>query len=248
MAKNIKKRSASHIYFGVNKLTGELKHISEVPSGQKCNCICAACLQPFEARKGTRRRHHFAHVSNYECMYASEVAIYKAIAEALKQSGFLTLPPVMLRFPAWHDPELLQEARRLKIDSVAFECEPLSYPPLLRVTMQGTPLRILLDFDRYYDNDDRVELAEEAKVEDYSLLLISIPKHTVLAKRNLLCSTFAGNHTDYKMECRKDTGGDGLIRPAGVSPQRTRTYRLLSFFLPPFPAPSRVSEIPQTTH
>ena len=73
-------------------------------------------------------------------MYASEVAIYKAIAEALKQSGFLTLPPVMLRFPAWHDPELLQEARRLKIDSVAFECEPLSYPPLLRVTMQGTPL------------------------------------------------------------------------------------------------------------
>ena len=39
MAKNIKKRSASHIYFGVNKLTGELKHISEVPSGQKCNCI-----------------------------------------------------------------------------------------------------------------------------------------------------------------------------------------------------------------
>lgn len=66
MAKNIKKRSASHIYFGVNKLTGELKHISEVSSGQKCNCICAACLQPFEARKGTRRRHHFAHVSNYE--------------------------------------------------------------------------------------------------------------------------------------------------------------------------------------
>ena len=28
----------------------------------------------------------------------------------------------------------------------------------------------------HYDDDDRVELAEEAKVEDYSLLLISMPK------------------------------------------------------------------------
>lgn len=75
-----------------------------------------------------------------------------------------------------------------------------------------------------------------------------IPKHTVLAKRNLLCSTFAGNHANYKKECRKDTGGNGLIRLAGAFPQKTRTYRLLSFFLPLFPAPNRVSEIPQTTH
>lgn len=77
---------------------------------------------------------------------------------------------------------------------------------------------------------------------------ITIPKHTVLAKRNLLCSTFAGNHANYKKECRKDTGGNGLIRLAGAFPQKTRTYRLLSFFLPLFPAPNRVSEIPQTTH
>lgn len=176
MAKSIKKRSASHIYFGVNKLTGELKHISEVPSGQKCNCICAACQQPLEARKGTQRRHHFAHVSNYECMYASEVAIYKAFAEALKQRGLLNLPPVMLRFPAWHEPELLQEARKMEIDSVYFECEPLAYPPLLYVTLQGTQLRILLNFDRYYDDDDRSKLADEAKTENYSLLMISMPK------------------------------------------------------------------------
>lgn len=75
MAHDIKKRSASHIYFGVHSKSGETMHISKVPSGQKCNCVCAACGQPFEARKGSIRRHHFAHVSNYECMYASEVAI-----------------------------------------------------------------------------------------------------------------------------------------------------------------------------
>lgn len=100
MAHDIKKRSASHIYFGVHSKSGEIMHISKVPSGQKCNCVCAACGQPFEARKGSIRRHHFAHVSNYECMYASEVAIYKALAAELEKTDCLTLPPVMLRFPA----------------------------------------------------------------------------------------------------------------------------------------------------
>ena len=51
MAHDIKKRSASHIYFGVHSKSGEIMHISKVPSGQKCNCVCAACGQPFEARK-----------------------------------------------------------------------------------------------------------------------------------------------------------------------------------------------------
>ena len=39
MAHDIKKRSASHIYYGVHMVTGEIMHISQVPSGQKCNCV-----------------------------------------------------------------------------------------------------------------------------------------------------------------------------------------------------------------
>ena len=92
MASDIKKRSASNIYYGVHKETGELLHISNVPSGLKCDCICAACGQPFGAKKGDIRRHHFAHVSNYECMYASEVAIYKAMADVLEKKRQMTLP------------------------------------------------------------------------------------------------------------------------------------------------------------
>lgn len=40
MAIDIKKRSASNVYYGVHKDTNELLHISEV---LKCGCICAAC-------------------------------------------------------------------------------------------------------------------------------------------------------------------------------------------------------------
>lgn len=147
MAHDIKKRSASHIYFGVHSESGEIMHISKVPSGQKCNCVCAACGQPFEARKGSIRRHHFAHVSNYECMYASEVAIYKALAAELEKTDCLTLPSVMLRFPAWSKDELLQNAKTVHVDSVEFKCEPLAYPPLLQIEAQGSCLRILLDFN-----------------------------------------------------------------------------------------------------
>lgn len=143
MAHDIKKRSASHIYYGVHMVTGEIMHISQVPSGQKCNCVCAACGQPFEARKGTIRCHHFAHVSNYECMYSSEVAIYKALAAELEKTDCLTLPPVMLHFPARSKDELLQNVKTVRVDSVEFKCEPLAYPPLLTIKAQGSCLRIL---------------------------------------------------------------------------------------------------------
>lgn len=174
MAHDIKKRSASHIYFGVHSKSGEIMHISKVPSGQKCNCVCAACGQPFEARKGSIRRHHFAHVSNYECMYASEVAIYKALAAELEKTDCLTLPPVMLRFPAWSKDELLQNVKTVRVDSVEFKCEPLAYPPLLTIKAQGSCLRILLDFNHYYDSEDLASLATEAKNDGYSLLKYAV--------------------------------------------------------------------------
>ena len=92
MASDIKKRSASNIYYGVHKETGELLHISNVPSGLKCDCVCAACERSLEARKGSIWRHHFAHVSNYECMYASKVAIYKALADVLEKKSQMMVP------------------------------------------------------------------------------------------------------------------------------------------------------------
>ena len=176
MASDIKKRSASNIYYGVHKETGELLHISDVPSGLKCDCVCAACGQPFEAKKGDIRRHHFAHVSNYECMYASEVAIYKAMADVLEKKRQMTLPPIELKFPAWHTAELLQDEKAIPIDSIEFKCEPLSYPPFLTVCSQGSALRILLDFDNYYDDNDLMELSRQAQKDGYSLLRYPLPR------------------------------------------------------------------------
>ena len=74
---NIKHSNRSHLYWGIDKATGEVVGIDDVRSrGLNCNCKCAACNGDFIARKGEKNKHHFAHQSNYECVYANEIAIY----------------------------------------------------------------------------------------------------------------------------------------------------------------------------
>ena len=175
MPKDIKKKSASHIYYGVDKDSGKLKHISQVPSGMKCNCKCARCGESFEARKGTQRRHHFAHVSNYECMYAGEVAVYLGFANALKKLEKIYLPAITIQFPTWSEPEVIQEGRLIAIDHVLYECKEGAYPPWLRISVGESLLRIILEFGNYYNDPDIKLLKKEASSGGYSTLMYYMP-------------------------------------------------------------------------
>lgn len=65
--------------------------------------------------------------------------------------------------------KLCQLVQTVRVDSVEFKCEPLAYPPLLTIKAQGSCLRILLDFNHYYDSEDLASLATEAKNDGYSL-------------------------------------------------------------------------------
>lgn len=166
--KNIKNKSAHFIYYGVDKDTGIIKHISEVPRGAKCNCKCARCGEAFEAKKGTERRHHFAHVSNYECEYAAEVAVYCGFFDALRQLKKIQLP------------DIKNEERKpvdFKEEDITFikREEEKGYPPSLFLTIQGRKMRIVLDFGHYYKEAGKEILTEEAKAGGYSLLMYHLP-------------------------------------------------------------------------
>ena len=66
---NIKHLNRSHLYWGIDKASGDVLDIDEVTKrGLNCNCRCAAC-------KGDKNKQHFSHQSNYECVYANEIAI-----------------------------------------------------------------------------------------------------------------------------------------------------------------------------
>lgn len=175
MGQNIKKKTAHNIYYGLDRKTGVLRHISDVPSGAKCACDCIACGKPLEARKGSVRKHHFAHESNYECLYAAEVAVYKAAADVITGLGCLALPAISISFPAWRKDELLKDAQIIEPDQVLFECSPLQYPPMLTIRLQSSKLRLLFEFGTYYSEEDLCNLIHEAESENYSLLLYHFP-------------------------------------------------------------------------
>lgn len=175
MEQNVKKKSAHNIYYGLEEKTGALRHISEVSSGMGCSCNCVACGTPLEARKGQIRRHHFAHISNYDCMYADEVAVYKACATIISKLTSFYLPPIYFSLNNRREPEPLKSAQHIIPDNVTFECEPKQYPPKLLVTMLGSKLRLLLEFGTYYSEDDLQVFAEEGRNHNYSVLLYHFP-------------------------------------------------------------------------
>ncbi len=87
--------------FGVRN--GEIVMIDDIPkskNGLKCKCVCPACGEPFEARMGDVRRHHFAH-SGQGCDETNSYmkGLYMIVQDYLKKGSDLYLPAVIVRFP-----------------------------------------------------------------------------------------------------------------------------------------------------
>lgn len=64
----------------IDQDSDQVRIISEVPSGQASNCVCAACRGVLVARKGRLRIHHFAHkASTTESLtHCQETALHNA--------------------------------------------------------------------------------------------------------------------------------------------------------------------------
>lgn len=169
-----KKKSARHIHFAIVSDTGELVSIEAVQSGLACGCICAACSKPMEARKGDIRRHHFAHVSNYDCLYGFEISVYKAFFTILREYKTLFLPDAVLKFHSNKESEVVKPAFQLTLTDVSYECDDGQYPPTLLCHVGEYRLQVVLDFDNYYNQEDLDCLKLAAKDNETSLLLIHI--------------------------------------------------------------------------
>ncbi|MDH6650179.1 UNVERIFIED_ORG: hypothetical protein M2312_004850 [Rhizobium esperanzae] len=77
---------------------GSLRHISEVPNGAACGCICFGCKRRLIAKNGgdpARMTHHFAHRAEdivIDCTSAGETALHIRAKEIIAKYRRVTLP------------------------------------------------------------------------------------------------------------------------------------------------------------
>ena len=174
---NIKHSNRSHLYWGIDKATGEVVGIDDVRSrGLNCNCKCAACNGDFIARKGEKNKHHFAHQSNYECVYANEIAIYLFVKMVFASYQTIEAPEIPVKIGS--RTEIAKNNWDARVGEVYYQCDPEQYPPLLVAELDNTPTRIILSFGKYYTEDDIVLLKQEACEKGWDCLSISFPRIT----------------------------------------------------------------------
>ncbi|WP_156476439.1 hypothetical protein [Aeromonas enteropelogenes] len=79
--------------WGIN-LNGDIKHISEVPNGNKCQCLCIECGGALRANQGEIKTWYFSHQVETNCSGESIIHFLakKIIEDASKSSDALYLP------------------------------------------------------------------------------------------------------------------------------------------------------------
>jgi len=112
-----------------------IEDLSKEQNGLRCGCVCPACHEPFEARMGDVRRHHFAH-SGEGCdeVNAYLAGLYMLLSEYLTSGKPLCLPPVIIgfRFSAHYiiNENNVREHTWLQSESIDEEHEIEVYPSM----------------------------------------------------------------------------------------------------------------------
>lgn len=73
-------------------------HISEVPRGKSCACVCPQCGRSLVARKGSINRHHFAHATKSTCSGAPETALHMMAKDIVCNRLCLILPKLVASY------------------------------------------------------------------------------------------------------------------------------------------------------
>jgi len=87
------KNHTQNQFYGLKN--GDLRHISDVENGLKCDCICPACNEKLVAKNsGTKRINHFSHYTNKVCKYGAQTSLHLAAKNILEKVKRIKVPRV----------------------------------------------------------------------------------------------------------------------------------------------------------
>lgn len=137
------RNSSLRIPYGEHQ--GKLLHISEVPQGLACECVCPACQEPLVARKGEKTKHHFAHYPGANCSAETVLhqlgkrLLYGRISSAIANGQSLPIMWQCLYCYDQHDGNLVKLATTVVMEKTFGRCRP----DLTILKENGQPVAIL---------------------------------------------------------------------------------------------------------
>jgi len=210
-----------NLFYGLQD--GQLKHISEVVNGLKCNCVCPACEKKLVARNGGEKRiHHFAHYESAECKYGVQTSIHIAAKNILEKSRHIKVPKVYVfvnteiektyynEFISHGEFCEISSEQYVKFDSVTLEKKLHKYIPDIVITSKNKKLIIEIAVTHFVGRhklekiiDSKISAIEIdlSKIEnDFNLNDLEQLIIENLENKNWLHNQFAINSTSNKQK------------------------------------------------
>ncbi|TDP30773.1 hypothetical protein DEU29_11556 [Idiomarina aquatica] len=157
--------------------------IEDVPSGLACNCICPSCHAVLVAKKGSEKRHHFAHHEADEYTHCRETALHLAAKQFFLNNDSTYLPPVecqstslktILNEPYTYEYSFFNDMRDIQIVEEEVWLNEYVYRPDIRceVDIYGLWEPLLIEIAVTHKVDD--DKMEKIKSSDYSAIEIDL--------------------------------------------------------------------------
>ncbi|WP_033069820.1 competence protein CoiA family protein [Thalassospira australica] len=106
------------LVFGKAPSNSQIMHISEVPSGKGCNCICPQCGSALLAKKGKIRQHHFSHDGRKDCGIENESVLHLFAKNIFFRKKVIKTPKLAINYKG-HTKNISEKI--VNFDSVALE-------------------------------------------------------------------------------------------------------------------------------
>ena len=162
------------LLYGVGQ--GKPLHISEVPRGLACGCVCPSCGDRLIAKKGQVREHDFAHAAGSDCPTAVEAAVHLVAKEILARREEIVLPSVEIEFLHHQSRRVIvPEQRRFALTSVALEQRLGDIIPDVVARVKDRPLLIEVRVTHGVD-DQKLERIKRLGISTVEIDLSTVPR------------------------------------------------------------------------